>query len=231
MQPAPEVLTSAGSFAHSRVYGNSPPMNSFSPMVKISGIVLLIGLVIFVMLSIVLITFVVVRITSPSPGQAPNPPTYAGILTPTTYLEATATPASATAFPPTQTSTPPTLEPFPSATPLPADGQAIQPAADFLAEYFTFINSRDYLATWAKLSDKYKAGHNPDGYGPYVEFWDTVDRVDVLTPDVVYQNPDRAKVSARLNLAYKNGKIGSQLATFELIPDDHGANWLIDASY
>lgn len=211
-------------------------MDNFSPRIKITGVVLLIGLVIFVMLSIVLITFVVVRITSPSPDQAPNPPILAGILTPTTYLEATATPASATAFPPTQTSAPPPLEPIPPATPLPADplpvgGQAIQPAADFLAEYFTLINSRDYPATWAKLSDKYKTAHNPDGYGPYVNFWDTVDLVDVLTPDVVYQNPDRAKVSARLNFAYKNGKTGSQLVTFELIPDDQGASWLIDASY
>jgi cytoskeletal protein RodZ len=206
-------------------------MNNFSPMVKISGIVLVIGVVIFVMLSIVLITFVVVRITSPSPSQAPNPPTQADILTPTTYLEATASPVSATAFPPTHTSVPPTLEPISSATPLPADGPAIQTAADFLAEYFTLINSRDYPATWAKLSDKYKTAHNPDGYGPYVNFWDTVDRVDVLTPDVVYQNTDRAKVSARLNFAYKNGKTGSQLVTFELIPDDQGTSWLIDDSY
>jgi hypothetical protein len=114
---------------------------------------------------------------------------------------------------------------------LPATENAIQPAADFLAEYFTLINSRDYPATWAKLSDKYKAGHNPDGYGPYMNFWDSVDRVDILMPDVVYQDTDIAKVTARLNLAYKNGKKGSQLVTFELIPDDHGASWLIDASY
>jgi hypothetical protein len=204
-------------------------MNNFSPMVKLSGIMLLIGLVIFGMLAIVLITFVIVRVTSPSPTQAV-------ILFPTTVLEASATPALATAFPTTQTSAPSTLEPLPSATALPeatlpVGGQTIQPAADFLVEYFTSINSRDYTATWAKLSDKYKAAHNPDGYGPYVNFWDTVDRVDVLTPDVVYQKTDTAKVSARLNLAYKNGKTGSQLVTFELILDDHGASWLIDDSY
>jgi len=204
-------------------------MNNFSPMVKLSGILLLIGLVIFGMLAIVLITFVIVRTTSPSPTQA-------DILFPTTVLEASVTPALATAFPPTQTSAPPTLEPLPSDTALPEDtlpvgGQTIQPAADFLAEYFTLINSRDYTATWAKLSGKYKTAHNPDGYGPYVNFWDSVDRVDVLTPDVVYQKTDTAKVSARLNLAYKSGNNGSQLVTFELIPDDQGASWLIDDSY
>jgi hypothetical protein len=204
-------------------------MNNFSPMVKLSGIMLLIGLVIFGMLAIVLITFVIVRTTSPSPTQAV-------ILFPTTVFEASATPALATAFPPTQTSVPPTFEPLPSATALPeatlpVGGQTLQPAADFLVEYFTSINSRDYTATWAKLSDKYKTAHNPDGYGPYVNFWDTVDRVDVLTPDVVYQKTVTAKVSARLNLAYKNGKNGSQLVTFELIPDDQGVSWLIDDSY
>lgn len=204
-------------------------MNNFSPTVKLSGIVLLIGLVIFGMLAIVLITYVIVRVTSP-------PTTQAVILFPTTVLEASATPAPATAFPPTQTSTPPTLEPLPSATALteatlPDGGQTIQPAADFLVEYFTSINSRDYTATWAKLSDKYKTAHNPGGYGPYVNFWDTVARVDVLTPDVISQNSDRAKVRARLNFTYKNGSKGSQVITFELIPDDQGTSWLIDNSY
>jgi len=199
-------------------------MNNFPPTVKIAGIVLLIGLVIFGMLAIVLVTYVIVRSTSPSPTQT-------GAVIPATAQVVNATPAPATAFPGTQTSAPPTLEPIPSNTPQPAVEPTIQPAADFLSEYFSLINSRNYPETWARLSDNYKSAHNPDGYEPYVDFWNTVAQVDLLSPDVAYQNADAAKVSVRLNLAYENGKTGSQIVTFVLIPDEQGTSWLIDDSY
>lgn len=200
-------------------------MDNLSTSVKIAGIVLLIGLVIFGMGCIVLITFMVVRTTSPSPTQT------GAVIAPTAQVvNATPTPAPATEFPATQTSVPPTLEPIPSDTP-PAAKPTIQPAADFIIEYFDLINAREYTETWARLSGKYKAANNPDGYGQYTAFWDSVDRVDVLSPEVAYQKVDSAKVSARLNLAYKNGKTGSQIVTFVLIPDDQGTSWLIDDSY
>ena len=210
-------------------------MDNFSPSVKMAGIVLLIGLIIFGMCSIVLITFMIVRSTSPSPTQT-------GAVTQSTAQVVNATPAPATDFPAIQTDAPPTAPapsgvprvsgvPTVSDTPPSTVEPTIQPAADFLSEYFRLINSRDYEATWAKLSDKYKTANNPDGYGQYTDFWDTVAQVDVLSPDVAYQHADTAKVSARLNLAYTNGKKGSQIVTFELVPDEQGTIWLIDDSY
>jgi hypothetical protein len=181
-------------------------------------------LVIIGMLAIVLATYVIVRLTSPSPTLVGD------VIAPTAQV-VNATPANITEIPPTQAEVPPTVEPFPSETPLPQTGTTIQPAADFITEYFGLINSREYSVTWAKLSEKYKAAYNPDGFGPYTDFWNSVEQVDMLSPDVAYQNSDAAKVSARLNLAYKNGKTGSAVITFVLIPDAQATSWLIDDSY
>lgn len=70
---------------------------------------------------------------------------------------------------------------------------------------------------------------NPDGsyaIQPYIDWWDTVQRVDVLDVDATHINSTGATVNVRLRFTYKDGRVVEDTIKWELIPDLSGDSWL-----
>jgi len=126
--------------------------------------------------------------------------------------------------------------PAPVLTPTPAAAPALTPtpaaAPDgFIRQYFQLIGQRDYSQTWALLSDHYRQVHNPTGYQPYVDFWDTIQTVNILTIQPVSQNQQSASLRVQLAFQFTNGTHSTQTITFNLVSEAASGSWLIDNTY
>jgi len=102
---------------------------------------------------------------------------------------------------------------------------------DFVRQYFQLIEQRDYPQTWALLSDHYRQLHNPTGYQPYVDFWNTVQSVGVVTVQPEAQDQQSARLVAQLTFHFTNGKTSTQSITFSLVANTASGSWLIDDTY
>ena len=145
------------------------------------------------------------------------------IFVPATGLAATEVPSTGVPATPFGTATPavpqaltPTLAPAPE---------------DFVRQYFQLIDQHAYSQTWAMLSDHYRQAHNPTGYPPYVDFWNTIQSVGVSTIQSVSQDQQSARLLVLLIFHYTNGKTGTQSITFSLVTDASSGSWLIDDTY
>ena len=78
------------------------------------------------------------------------------------------------------------------------------------------------------LSSNFKNTHNASGYGPYVDWWDTVERVDILSIEIQEQHGDTAVVGTSLRVTYKSGRVVDDHNTFQLIRMDWEYDWLIE---
>jgi hypothetical protein len=103
----------------------------------------------------------------------------------------------------------------------------------FIRTYFEAINSRNYETTWSLLSDAFKAttnGPQMGGYQGYVDFWNTVDRVEILEIRVLDQSSQSAEVFVVANYHYTNGVTTTGEQSFYLIYDFTRDTWLFDVS-
>ncbi len=101
----------------------------------------------------------------------------------------------------------------------------------FIHTYYQAINDRNYAFTWSLLSDKFKAnahGTENGGYQGYVDFWNTVDRVEVLEINILEQNSQSAKVFVVANYHYKNGVTTTSKRNLYFIYDLTRNTWLFD---
>jgi hypothetical protein len=146
-------------------------------------------------------------------------------LEPTVVLTVETRPSAITATPI------PTGTPFvPTSTIVPTPSSSVD---EFIRTYFQAINSRSYESTWSLLSDAFKASTNsPEngGYQGYVDFWNTVDRVEILEIKVLEQSSQAAEVFVVANYHYKNGVTTTGQQNFHLIYDSTRNTWLFDAS-
>ena len=72
---------------------------------------------------------------------------------------------------------------------------------------------------------------NPDGsyqIGPYIDYWDTIDRVTVLDVDTNRWSSDSAQVTIQIRYDKASGSTVTSTQTFDLVPDASGNSWLID---
>jgi hypothetical protein len=125
----------------------------------------------------------------------------------------------------------PTGTPFiPTTTIVPTQSNSLE---QFIRTYYQEINSRNYENTWSLLSDAFKASSNSlqnGGYQGYVDFWNTVDRVEVLETKILEQNNQFAKVFVVANYHYKNGVTTTSEQNFSFIYDFTRNTWLFDVS-
>jgi hypothetical protein len=120
----------------------------------------------------------------------------------------------------------------PGALPVQAITPTLAPAAeDFVRQYFQLIDQRAFSQTWAMLSDHYRQQHNPTGYQPYVDFWNTVQTVDVLTVQPIAQDQQTARLSVKLAFHFTNGTNSTQTITVSLVSEAGTGSWLIDDTY
>lgn len=130
------------------------------------------------------------------------------------------------------TATPiPTGTPFvPTNTIVPTQSNSLE---QFIRTYYQAINSRNYENTWSLLSDAFRASSNSlqnGGYQGYVDFWNTVDHVEVLETKILEQSSQAAKVFVVANYHYKNGVTTTSERDFNFIYDFNRNTWLFDVS-
>ena len=130
-----------------------------------------------------------------------------------------------------------TATPIPTGTPLvPTNTIVLTPSnsvEQFIRTYFQEINSRNYENTWSLLSDAFKASTNSPqkgGYQGYVDFWNTVDRVEILEIKILEQSSQSAEVFVVANYHYKNGVTTTGEQNFYFIYDFTRNTWLFDVS-
>ena len=128
-----------------------------------------------------------------------------------------------TAPPPTPTIylPPPIIEP--------TRPQAAMEPDEFIRAYYDAINRRDYSLSWSMLSTNFKNKHNASGYDPYVAWWDSIERVEVLSAQIQDQSEDTAILLVELRYTYKTGRVVDDNASFQLIQSSWEYGWLIDA--
>lgn len=93
----------------------------------------------------------------------------------------------------------------------------------FIRDYYSAINDQLYEQTWEMLSDEFKVRHSFD---EYVDWWDAVEKVDVLDVEIVEQSYDTAVINVLLHYLHKDGSKVESPNTFKLISDGKGS-WLI----
>jgi hypothetical protein len=103
----------------------------------------------------------------------------------------------------------------------------------FIRTYFQEINNRNYEYTWSLLSEAFKTSRNSPqsgGYQGYVDFWNTVDRVETLEIQILEQSSQSAKALVVANYHYGNGATTTGTQDFYFTYDFTRNTWLFDVS-
>lgn len=98
----------------------------------------------------------------------------------------------------------------------------------FIQNYYTAINNRQFDQTWAMLSDRFKREKNPTGKEAYAGFWDSIARVEVGLVEVRSLTTDSAVLAATITYTKRDGGMTESRHTFGLIFDQGKVGWLMD---
>jgi len=101
----------------------------------------------------------------------------------------------------------------------------------FVQEYFVLLNQRKYQEAWSKLSDKFIdnfAERGAGGYDEYVAFWDTVERVEIASIEIVSQTDSEALIYVEIIYSYKAGYSTTGHTTYKVVKNSSGVSWLFD---
>jgi hypothetical protein len=124
----------------------------------------------------------------------------------------------------------PTATSIPTETLIPTAADTLSPE-EFIRGYFRAISESNYTQAWDMLSDHFKNLHNSSGYQPFVDWWSTIDQVEVLSVNVKSQSANSAQLEAELAYYFKNGQVDSyDLMEFDLLYDSSVGSWFIDDS-
>jgi hypothetical protein len=175
-----------------------------------------------------------------APAPTPNLVQTAVVLTLT--AQPTTVPPTRTPLLPTPTLSLPTPTPTqtlasatPSPLPPPPAGATAAPvwypnyADQFIRYYYQNINARNYNLTWSLLTDAFKYAVNgpaQGGYQGYVDFWNTVARVDISSVVITGQSSGTATVTVAMTYYYFNGRVASVNQPFNLLFDASRNTWM-----
>jgi hypothetical protein len=109
----------------------------------------------------------------------------------------------------------------------------VQDPVEFAHWYFTRVwNERDYQNLWdTYLTASYKANVGSGLFEDYVEWWDSVERVDVISVDVLENNGSDAWVRVNLTFHMKDGRVvQNQVYDYDFLYDASRGTWMFDAS-
>ena len=145
-----------------------------------------------------------------------------------TQTEATEIPvATVTVFPGhPNTKAPPLLAPL-------GTQSVLQEPDEFTRWYFTRVwNERDYQNLWDNyLTSSYKTNVGSGLFEDYAGWWDSVERVDVNSIDVLQNNRRDAWVRVNLTFHMKDGRVvQNQVYDYDLLNDPGRGTWMFDAS-
>ncbi len=161
------------------------------------------------------------------PPTSPTPTTVAPTQVPAqipTQTIAAPPPAAATVAPHTE----PTRA---SRVPVPQTGNGIQDPAAFVNWYFAAVSqNRNYQDLWNNyLTPTFKTVVSPGGYSEYVTWWDSVQRVDVNSINVIQNDGTHATVRVNVTFNMKDGRvISNQEYDYDLLYDATRQTWMFD---
>jgi hypothetical protein len=108
----------------------------------------------------------------------------------------------------------------PIPTPVPPTLTPPASPADFIYYYFNNLNLRNYWLTWSLLSPSFIANNNSPaqgGYAGYVDFWDSVTRVDITFVTVNSNSGGYSDVTVGLVYNYRSGLITTGSPVYHLL--------------
>jgi hypothetical protein len=123
---------------------------------------------------------------------------------------------------------------LPSSPPAPVMARGVPPPEQFIRTYYQAINQRQYTQTWAMLSPHFKKTHlccDLEGkykFNNYTGWWNTIEKVDVLTAKAHERNILPVLVLSTLRYYKKNGKVIDETHLFSLVEDLANNSWLIE---
>jgi hypothetical protein len=109
----------------------------------------------------------------------------------------------------------------------------VQDAAEFARWYFTRVwNERDYQNLWDNyLTASYIANVGSGLFEDYVGWWNSVERVDVNSVDVLGNNGTDASVRVNLTFHMMDGRvIQNQVYYYDFLYDSNRGTWMFDAT-
>jgi len=142
----------------------------------------------------------------------------------------TAQPSSSTK--PSVAPSTPVVSPQPSVVPAPVASLQLSMATrqspeQFVQDQYSIINNHQYQAAWSRLSTRFQNNQN---YSSYVNWWNTVEQVDVQSVQRVNSNDESATVYIKLKYYLKNGKVSSESRRILLLWNAETSSWIIDES-
>jgi len=112
-------------------------------------------------------------------------------------------------------------------TPAPTEIILIDPE-QFIREYYSAINNRQYDQTWEMLSVEFRKRNHPEGNTAYINFWNRIQYVEVEKFEIKERQGKNIIVSVLLKFTTTSGVVSEEQYTFKLIPNVVGDSWLID---
>jgi hypothetical protein len=109
----------------------------------------------------------------------------------------------------------------------------IQDPAEFARWYFTRVwNERDYQNLWDNyLTVSYKTNVGSGLFEDYVWWWNSVERVDVHSVDVLQNNGTDAWVRVHLTFHMQDGRVvENQIYEYDFLYDPSRGIWMFDSS-
>jgi hypothetical protein len=109
----------------------------------------------------------------------------------------------------------------------------VQDPAGFARWYFTRVwNERDYQNLWDNyLTASYKANVGSGIFEDYVWWWNSVQRVDINSVDVLENNGSDARVRVKLTFHMTDGRmVENQVYEYDFLYDPSRGTWMFDAS-
>ncbi len=142
----------------------------------------------------------------------------------------TAVPSPTFVWPTFSPAPPPTLTALPTRRPSPTPVVSQISPEQIIRVYYNAINQRNYDQAWSILSDDFKNKYNSTGYGPYVNWWDTVEEMEILQLEIrEKQGPSSAVIFSKLRYHYKDRRVVDDSYLFTVIAWSWQYGWLIDS--
>jgi len=105
-----------------------------------------------------------------------------------------------------------------------------QNPGDFIYEHYQLLNNRDYETTWNNLSSNFQG--ISQGYNSYIQWWNSVNNINILNIQVINNNNSDALVKAQLVYSLSNGKkMTDRKNNIYLLWNNDQQKWLIHKKY
>ncbi len=98
-----------------------------------------------------------------------------------------------------------------------------------IREHYTDLNNRQYEKTWKRLSAEFKTQQVPNGYSEYLEWWNSVRRIDLARVTQLKSSGQQAIIDADMQYIMKNGQIIKDSKRYiYLVYEPKSDSWQID---